>query len=240
MKQRILTAACIVLLTAGAGVFGAAQAAESGDDGFADNSAKRSYALGMNIARSVAKLPVDFDIDALAQGLRDVLSGTETRLSDRESKVAYQALMRNIQVAQTMNMKEKADANLKASKAFLAENKTRKGVKVTASGLQYKVLKKGSGPQPDLNDTVTVHYVGKLIDGTVFDSSRQRGKPATFPVNGVIAGWTEALQMMHEGARYKLFIPAKLAYGMRGAGRRIGPNETLIFTVELLGVHEKE
>src|SRR5699024_9767189 len=115
----------------------------------------------------------------------------------------------------------------------------KEGVKVTDSGLQYKVLKEGDGAQPDADDSVTVHYTGKLIDGTVFDSSRERGKPTTFPVNAVIPGWTEALQLMHEGAKYKLFIPPELAYGVRGAGAKIGPNEALIFEVELLKVNKK-
>ena len=129
---------------------------------------------------------------------------------------------------------------MKAGQEFLAENKKKDGVKTLEDGLQYKVIEKGDGPQPDANDSVTVRYTGKLIDGTVFDSSEERGKPVTFPVNAVIPGWTEALQMMHAGGQYKLFIPPDLAYGERGAGAKIGPNETLIFDVTLVSVDKNK
>src|SRR5699024_8017267 len=174
------------------------------------------------------------------QGVQDVVSGATPKLTEQEAKVTFQALMRDVRAAQLEKAKQQAKANLEAGKAFLAKNKKKEGIKVTDSGLQYKVLKKGDGPQPDANDTVTVHYVGTLIDGTVFDSSRKRGKPATFPVDKVIPGWTEALQLMHEGAHYMLFIPPELAYGPRGAGKMIGPNETLIFDVELLKVNQQD
>lgn len=240
MKQRIALS-IFAALFATCGALTVVVAADSTkDDGFANETAKRSYALGMNIGQSVKGLPVDIDTNALTQGLRDVLGDATLKLSDQEAMVTYQALMRDIQVAQVEQLKEVAQTNLEAGQAFLAENKDKEGVKVTDSGLQYKVLEKGEGPQPDANDTVTVHYVGTLIDGTVFDSSRERGEPATFPVDGVIAGWTEALQLMHEGARYKLFIPPQLAYGIRGAGGAIGPNETLIFEVELLKVNKQD
>lgn len=216
------------------------QNADQSADGFASQQAKRSYALGMDIGSSISGLPADLDVDALLQGVRDVLTGAQTRLTRQEMTLTLQQLLQDIKAAQASKARQQAQANLKASKAFLAENKTREGVKVTPSGLQYKVLEKGDGPQPDINDKVTVHYTGKLIDGTVFDSSRKRGEPVTFAVDAVIAGWTEALQMMHEGARYKLFIPPKLAYGTQGAGRQIGPNQALIFVVELIKVHQKK
>lgn len=240
MKQKIVLSVCTALVVT-CGALGVATAADSSKDGgFANEMAKRSYALGMNIGESVKGLPVDVDAKALAQGLRDVLGDATPKLSEQEASITYQALMRDVQTAQVERLKQQAQSNLEAGQAFLTKNKTKDGVKVTDSGLQYKVLEKGDGPQPDANDTVTVHYVGTLIDGTVFDSSRERGEPATFPVDGVIAGWTEALQLMHEGARYKLFIPPKLAYGIRGAGPKIGPNETLIFDVELLKVNKKD
>ena len=238
MKKTITISACVALLAV-AGVLNVAAAADN-DDGFANETAKRSYALGMNIGESASNLPVDVDAEALAQGVQDVVSGATPKLTEQEAKVTFQALMRDVRAAQLEKAKQQAKANLEAGKAFLAKNKKKEGIKVTDSGLQYKVLKKGDGPQPDANDTVTVHYVGTLIDGTVFDSSRKRGKPATFPVDKVIPGWTEALQLMHEGAHYMLFIPPELAYGPRGAGKMIGPNETLIFDVELLKVNQQD
>lgn len=238
IKQRIAVTSCTILFVM-CGALNIAQAAGD-NDGFADKIAKQSYALGMQTARSVANFPIDVDTEAFLQGVQDALGSGDTRLTERESKVVYQGLVRDIQVARYAEIKKEASANLQAGKTFLAGNQAKDGVKVTDSGLQYKILEKGDGPQPDANDVVTVHYVGKLVDGTVFDSSRKRGAPATFAVNRVIAGWTEALQMMHEGARYKLFIPAKLAYGNQGRGDIIGPNETLIFDVELLKVHKKK
>ncbi|HET7315221.1 FKBP-type peptidyl-prolyl cis-trans isomerase, partial [Salinisphaera sp.] len=142
--------------------------------------------------------------------------------------------------AQKKQQQKKAASNLEAGQKFLAQNKKKDGVKTLDDGLQYKVIHKGDGPQPDANDSVTVHYTGKLIDGTVFDSSKKRGKPVTFPVNAVIPGWTEALQLMHAGGEYKLFIPPDLAYGERGAGSQIGPNETLIFDVKLISVDKNQ
>src|SRR5699024_7510501 len=151
------------------------------------------------------QLPVELNVDALTRGVRDVVSGAETHLSKQEMTVVLQGFMQDIKAAQAEKVKQKAQANLEAGQAFLADNKRKEGVQVTDSGLQYKVLKEGDGPQPDADDSVTVHYTGMLIDGTVFDSSRERGEPTTFPVNAVIPGWTEALQLMHEGAKYKLF-----------------------------------
>jgi len=136
--------------------------------------------------------------------------------------------------------KKLGEKNRKEGEAFLAANKKKEGVKTLASGLQYKVIKPGTGKKPKSTDTVTTHYRGTLIDGTEFDSSYNRGQPATFPVHGVIPGWTEALQLMEEGAKWQLFIPSKLGYGERGAGQAIGPNATLIFEVELVSVQEKK
>lgn len=235
--QKGLSALTCALALGVSAYAGAAPAADGANADFADQQAKRSYALGMDIGSSIQGMPIDIQLDELLAGVRDTLGGDATKLSQQQKKAVLQDFYRQIRRAQLEQAAQQAKANLQASKAFLAENKTKDGVKVTASGLQYKVLAEGDGPQPDINDTVTVHYTGKLIDGTVFDSSRKRGQPATFPVNGVIPGWTEALQMMHEGARYKLFIPPKLAYGVRGAGGKIGPNQALIFEVELLKVN---
>ncbi len=188
-----------------------------------------SYSLGILLANNLKQQGIkNFDADALLRGLQDVLNGTE-QLSLAEANIQVQAQMRNQRQAE-------ANANLEAGKKFLEENAQRKEVKVTDSGLQYEILQKGEGPVPTASDKVKVHYHGTLIDGTVFDSSVERGEPITFPVTGVIKGWQEALQMMPVGSKWKLYIPSELAYGQRGAGANIGPNSVLIFEVELLEI----
>lgn len=200
---------------------------------------KRSYALGMDIGNSIKDLPVELQTEQLAAGIRDTVNG-EAELSQEEFQKVMEGFVAELETAQEQKTTADAEANRKEGEAFLAENKDKEGVKVTDSGLQYKVLEEGDGPSPDAGDSVTVHYEGRLLDGTVFDSSREREEPVTFPVSAVIPGWTEALQLMEQGARYRLFIPSELAYGERGAGEKIGPNETLIFDVELLEVVEEE
>lgn len=197
---------------------------------------KRSYALGMDIGNSVKDLPVKLQIDYLTAGIRDVVQGDKTQLTDDQQKAVMQDFVKEVEAAQKKKTDAKAETNLKAGEKFLADNKSKDGVKVTDSGLQYKVVKAGEGDSPGTDDSVKVNYEGKLIDGTVFDSSYERGEPVTFPVGAVIPGWTEALQLMKPGSEYMLYIPAKLAYGERGAGAKIGPNETLVFKVELLKV----
>lgn len=188
-----------------------------------------SYSLGVSIGNNFKSNGLDsVDIDLLAQGMKDVMAGKST-LSPEQADASIQGYMMEKE-------KRKGEDNLKKGEAFLAENKKKEGVKTTASGLQYMVIKEGTGAKPTLNDKVTTHYHGTLMDGTVFDSSVDRGQPASFPVSGVIPGWTEALQMMSVGSKYKLFVPANLAYGERGAGGKIGPNSVLIFDVELLSI----
>ncbi len=187
-----------------------------------------SYALGMLIGESVANFE-ELDYARLAKALETQHQGGETEMSMMEA----QQTMEQYQIAQT----EAAAAEAKATgDAFLAENAAREGVQVTDSGLQYEVLSDAEGDKPTSEDTVKVHYEGKLIDGTVFDSSIERGEPAQFPLKGVIPGWTEGLQLMPVGSKYRFVIPADLAYGDRGAGQAIGPGETLIFDVELLEI----
>jgi len=183
---------------------------------------------------------MELNSDALAAGVKDGLSGGKPLMSPdevRQVMVQFSKDMR--EKAATVN-KDAAEKNSKEGEKFLAENKGKPGVKTTASGLQYMVEKEGSGTPPKETDTAVVNYRGTLIDGTEFDSSYKRGEPATFPVNRVIKGWTEALQLMKPGAKYKLFIPSNLAYGAGGAGQDIGPNSTLIFEVELLSVKPGE
>lgn len=200
---------------------------------------KLSYSLGIDIAKSLKNQGIDIDANLLLKGLTDGLSGEKPLLTDEEMKNVFSNLQKEMA---TRNAEQKAKLgvqNKKQSDAFLAENKTKKGVITLPSGLQYKELKSGNGPKPKGDDTVIVHYRGTLIDGTEFDSSYKRGEPAKFPVSGVIPGWTEALKLMKVGSKWQLFIPPNLAYGENGAGAIIGPNAALIFEVELISIEPK-
>src|SRR5213596_3411595 len=196
---------------------------------FKDQKDKVSYSLGLNIGFNLGRQNVPINPDALVAGIKDAIAG-KPQLTPDQIKETMTAFEKDMEQKQ----KTAADKNATEGTKFLEENKKKEGVKTTASGLQYKVVKDGTGAQPKATDTVTVNYRGTLIDGTEFDSSYKRGQPATFPVNGVIKGWTEALQLMKQGAKYQLFIPSNLAYGERAMGPDIGPNSTLIFEVELL------
>jgi len=196
-----------------------------------------SYGIGMNIGRDFKNQDIQVDPELLARGVKDVLAGGETLMSEEEVQQTIAELQKVMQEKQEAKNKVIGEANQKAGAEFLAANAKKEGVKTTASGLQYKVIEAGNGKTPAATDKVQVNYRGSLVDGTEFDSSYKRGKPAEFPVNGVIKGWTEALQLMKEGAKYQIFIPAELAYGERGAGPVIGPNSTLIFDVELIAVN---
>lgn len=208
----------------------------SGAGQFESKNARQSYALGMNIANSLQKMPIDVDIDKLATGINDKLGSDDAKLTDKQVRSEMSELVKQMRSKEEEEQKEKAAANLEKSQKFLKDNKSKDGVKTTDNGLQYKVVKEGKGPSPDTSDKVTVTYEGKLASGEVFDSTEKHGEPATFPVDAVIPGWTEGLQMMHEGAEYKLFIPPDLAYGKRGSGQDVGPNQVLIFDVTLKSV----
>ncbi len=198
---------------------------------------KVSYGIGADIARNMKVQSIDIDPDLVARGMKDVLSGGKTLMSEEEIKETLTALRQEVMARQAEELKKIGEKNKKEGEAFLEENKKKEGVKTLPSGLQYKVITEGTGKTPKATDTVTVNYRGTLVNGTEFDSSYKRGQPATFPVNGVIPGWTEALQLMKEGAKWQLFIPSGLAYGERGAGGGIiGPNSVLIFDVELISV----
>jgi FKBP-type peptidyl-prolyl cis-trans isomerase len=203
-----------------------------------DDKAKESYSVGYQFGDNLKKMKTDLDAEVLGAAIQDALSGKESRLSDEEMRAAVASLQQRTVAAMQASKKEQVQKNLAEGEKFLAENKTKEGVKTTASGLQYRVIEEGEGPSPKAGDSVTVHYRGTLVDGTEFDSSYQRGEPATFPLTGVIPGWTEALQLMKKGSKWELFIPSDLAYGERGAGNRIPPNSTLIFEVELLSMNE--
>jgi FKBP-type peptidyl-prolyl cis-trans isomerase FklB len=197
---------------------------------------KASYAIGWNIGNSLKDEGADLNADAIVRGLLDALQGKKAMLPPDQLRPALEAFQRELAAKQEARMQVLAEKNRKEGVAFLEANKTKPGVKVLPSGLQYKVLKSGNGPSPKLTDKVKTHYHGTLIDGTVFDSSVERGEPVEFPVGGVIRGWTEALQLMKVGDKWRLFVPSELAYGPQGAGGVIGPNATLVFEVELLEI----
>lgn len=199
---------------------------------------KTSYSFGIMLGKRLKEDLPELKTDAFLQGVRDGYGGGQALLSDQEVEQVLIEFQNEQRQKQIKAFEELAAANLKKGQEFLAANAKKKGVKTTKSGLQYKVITQGKGPSPSADDVVEVHYTGRLIDGTVFDSSVQRGEPVSFPVNGVIPGWTEALQLMKQGDKWELYIPADLAYGP-GGNRAIGPNETLIFEVELLAVNKQ-
>lgn len=196
-----------------------------------------SYALGLGIGHQLLQMNAEgLNIDDFAQAIKDVMTGGELKMKEAEAQQMVQQFFAEQEALQQAANAEKGKAAKAEGEQFLAENAKKEGVKTTASGLQYKVLRDGNGKQPKATDQVECHYEGTLIDGTKFDSSYDRGQTATFPLNQVIAGWTEGLQLMHEGAKYRFFIPYQLAYGERGAGASIPPYAALIFDVELVAV----
>lgn len=199
---------------------------------------KASYAIGMDIAISLQRNTVETDPDVIGRAIKDVLTGQKTQLTEQEAKTILGELQKEMMARKQEKDKALGEKNKNEGAAFLAENAKKEGVTTLPSGLQYKVITKGEGKSPGQTDTVTVQYTGHLIDGTEFDSSVKRGQAATFALNSVIKGWTEALQLMKEGSKWEIFIPAELAYGEKGGGP-IGPNATLIFDVELVSVQAK-
>ncbi len=197
---------------------------------------KISYSIGLSIGRNFKGQGIEIAPDALIRGVRDAMEGNTPLLSDEEIRMvmfAFQMEQRGKQQERSQQIGEK---NKREGEAFLAKNRQKPGVTTAVSGLQYKVITEGTGKSPSVNDAVTAHYKGTLIDGTVFDNSYDRGEPARLSVSGVIPGWTEALQMMKVGAKWLLWIPAQLAYGERGAGQHIGPHTMLIFEIELIAI----
>jgi FKBP-type peptidyl-prolyl cis-trans isomerase FklB len=208
---------------------------------------KVSYSIGLNIGSGMKREGLELNPELVAAGLKDAFTGATPRLTDeqvRETLIAFQKEMMAKQMeqaqAQAENAKVLGEKNRKEGEEFLAANKKKKGIKTLASGVQYEVLTEGKGPKPKASDTVKTHYRGTLIDGTEFDSSYKRNEPAVFPLEGVIPGWTEALQLMPVGSKWRLFLPSDKAYGENGAGEDIGPNSTLIFEVELLGIESSK
>jgi FKBP-type peptidyl-prolyl cis-trans isomerase FklB len=203
-----------------------------------DTKAKACYAIGLNIGRRLKADIGDIDSQALSKGIQDALAGGKTLLTPQEIEEVMTAFQKDIEARQLEKVKTLSAKNKQEGAAFLAANRKKQGVSTLPSGLQFKVLKEGTGPIPKATDTVSTHYRGTLLDGTEFDSSIARGEPATFEVGGVIRGWTEALQKMKVGSKWQLFVPAELAYGADGFPPDIAPHATLVFEVELLGIGE--
>lgn len=224
-------AALIVVLVAGQAYAGDQVTLKTQKD-------KVSYIIGLNIGMNMKRQSVEVDPNLLLKGLNDGLSGSKPLLTEDEMRSVMTAFNTEMKKKHDEEVKKLGEKNKEEGEKFLAENGKKKGVVTLPSGLQYKIIKEGKGKSPTLNDVVTVNYRGTLLNGTEFDSSYKRGKPATFPVKGVIKGWTEALQLMKPGAKWELYIPSDLAYGARGAGNIIGPDATLTFEVELISVKE--
>jgi len=232
--KKIMIIACVAILAA------CSQKAEAPAKAPAltldNDKAKISYAIGLDIAQSLQSLESELDRSVLIAAINDRLDGGEVKLTAEDAGKVKQDFFKKQAAKRAADQKAAAQKNIAAGKAFLAENAKKAGVTTTASGLQYEVLTQGAGDKPAATDKVTVNYKGMLIDGTEFDSSYKRGKPVTFPLNGVIKGWTEGVQLMPVGSTFKFVLPADLAYGERGAGAKIGPNSVLVFEVELLGI----
>ena len=238
MTPKTLTIACLIPLTLS---LAACNQQQDGPSPKLETTLqKASYSYGVDIAKRLQQQGVALDMPALQAGMNDVTDNRELLLDDAARLQAMTDFQTELRDALLAKQAEVASKNLAEGKAFLEANATKEGVVTTDSGLQYKVLESGDGPQPTESDTVTTHYHGTLIDGRVFDSSVDRGKPATFPVSGVIKGWTEALQMMHVGDKWQLFVPSELSYGASKRSELIQPNTTLIFEVELLDIKGQE
>jgi len=215
-------------------------AATASDTALPTDKDKLSYAIGMMVGGGLHRDAVDVDPNMLLRGLKDALAGGPTLLTSEQAQTTIVQLRAQLQQKMEAQRAQAGETNKKEGEDFLAANKTKPGVVALPSGLQYKVLKEGTGPKPAATDKVKCNYRGTLINGTEFDSSDKHGGPQTFPVNGVIKGWTEALQLMPTGSKWQLFVPSDLAYGARGADGDIGPNATLIFEVELLSIEKKD
>lgn len=236
MKSSYLLA--LVLLAPLAGCFDKAE--EPATTKLDTVEAKASYSFGVDFASRLQQQHIVLETESLIQGIRDGSSGAETKLTEEEMGLARTEFLQKLREEMVAKQAAEAEANLAAGAAFLAENARKEGIVTTASGLQYQIIEPGTGATPTLDDTVSTHYRGTVIDGREFDSSYTRGTPATFPVKGVIKGWTEALQLMKVGAKWKLFIPADLAYGPTARSEIITANSTLIFDIELLEIKPKE
>ncbi len=225
-------------LYAGLATLALAETEKAGTENKPVDRKELSYMLGMDIGNSLRQFNGKFDIDTVVEGMRDVLEGKDLKMTPEQAREVKKAFFAQLRKEKEAAKASEAKKNREAGQKFLAENAKRPEVKTTESGLQYEVIKMGDGPKPKATDRVKVHYKGTLVDGTEFDSSYKRGQPATFALNGVIKGWTEGLQLMPVGSKFKLYLPPELAYGSRGTPGPIGPDSTLIFEVELLGIEK--
>ncbi|AAU26880.1 TPA: FKBP-type peptidyl-prolyl cis-trans isomerase [Legionella pneumophila] len=229
MKMKLVTAAVMGL------AMSTAMAATDATS-LATDKDKLSYSIGADLGKNFKNQGIDVNPEAMAKGMQDAMSGAQLALTEQQMKDVLNKFQKDLMAKRTAEFNKKADENKVKGEAFLTENKNKPGVVVLPSGLQYKVINSGNGVKPGKSDTVTVEYTGRLIDGTVFDSTEKTGKPATFQVSQVIPGWTEALQLMPAGSTWEIYVPSGLAYGPRSVGGPIGPNETLIFKIHLISV----
>ncbi|HAT6809143.1 TPA: hypothetical protein JAZ42_05120 [Legionella pneumophila] len=229
MKMKLVTAAVMGL------AMSTAMAATDATS-LATDKDKLSYSIGADLGKNFKNQGIDVSPEAMAKGMQDAMSGAQLALTEQQMKDVLNKFQKDLMAKRTAEFNKKADENKVKGEAFLTENKNKPGVVVLPSGLQYKVINAGNGVKPGKSDTVTVEYTGRLIDGTVFDSTEKTGKPATFQVSQVIPGWTEALQLMPAGSTWEIYVPSGLAYGPRSVGGPIGPNETLIFKIHLISV----
>ncbi|KTD30765.1 macrophage infectivity potentiator (Mip) [Legionella moravica] len=228
MKMKLVTAAVLGLAMSSAMATDATSLPTDKD--------KLSYSIGADLGKNFKNQGIDVNPEALAKGMQDGMSGAQLILTEQQMKDVLNKFQKDLMAKRTSEFNKKAEENKSKGEAFLTENKSKTGVVVLPSGLQYKIIDAGTGAKPGKTDTVTVEYTGRLIDGTVFDSTEKTGKPATFQVSQVIPGWTEALQLMPAGSTWEIYVPASLAYGPRSVGGPIGPNETLIFKIHLISV----
>lgn len=205
--------------------------------GFTDKKDKQSYGIGLDVGKNFLDSSIEIDIESFFQGFRDAYTNQKRKLTEEELTQVLEEFSKELAEKRMEKQRKAAEDNKAAGKAFLDENAKKEGVKVTESGLQYKVIQEGTGKTPTMEDQVQVHYRGALIDGTEFDSSYSRGEPAVFGVKQVIPGWAEAIMLMKEGSKYNVVIPSDLAYGVNGAGGIIAPNSTLVFDIELIKIN---
>jgi FKBP-type peptidyl-prolyl cis-trans isomerase len=239
--KRVINAlsACFFAMTLSAAALAQNEATSETDQSIdLSDVEKQSYALGMQVGGQIKSAESEINVNAFMEGFQDVMAGKEPKLSEAEATQLRMEFARAVQQKRLGERDEEGKRNAEEGAQFLATNAENDGVQTTESGLQYLIIEAGTGPMPTKDDTVTVHYQGTLISGVEFDSSYRRNQPASFQVTGVIPGWTEGLQLMPVGSKWRLFIPPELAYGERGAGARIGPNSTLIFDVELLEIEK--
>lgn len=232
MKMKLVTAAIMGL------AMSTAMAATDATSLTTDKD-KLSYSIGADLGKNFKNQGIDINPDALAKGMQDGMSGAQLILTEEQMKDVLSKFQKDLMAKRSAEFNKKADENKAKGEAFLSTNKSKPGIVVLPSGLQYKIIDAGKGTKPGKGDTVTVEYTGTLIDGTVFDSTEKSGKPATFQVSQVIPGWTEALQLMPAGSTWEVYVPSDLAYGSRSVGGPIGPNETLIFKIHLISVKKE-